>query len=170
MNSVVFMGVAGCGKSTVATAVAQSVGLPLVEGDDFHPADNQEKMRKGIPLTDVDRADWLNTLGQTIAHHHGGSALTCSALKRSYRDLLRSYVPDLRFVFLDVDKATALARVSARAGAHLFPPTLVTSQFATLESPVGEPGVMWVDATKPLAELTPAITDWLISTHPKEHT
>lgn len=161
MKSVVMMGVAGCGKSSAGQALAHTLGLPLIEGDEFHPAANLNKMRQGLPLTDSDRSQWLTTLGLALAQHHSGAVLTCSALKRAYRDRLRAHVPDLRFVFLEIDPATAHQRVTARAGAHLFPPSLVDSQFATLESPVGEPGVLRVDATQPLPHLNETVTHWL---------
>lgn len=161
MKSVVMMGVAGCGKSSAGQAVAQTLGLPLIEGDEFHPERNLKKMRQGLPLTDADRADWLSTLGQALEQNKAGAVLTCSALKRAYRERLRAYAPDLRFVFLDIDTATAHQRVTARAGAHLFPPSLVDSQFATLESPVDEPGVLRVDATEPLACLSETVARWL---------
>ncbi|QDL56710.1 gluconokinase [Rhodoferax aquaticus] len=155
------MGVAGCGKSSAGAAVAQLLGLPLVEGDEFHPPSNTEKMRQGIALTDVDRSEWLHALGQELQRHPTGAVLTCSALKKSYRDGLRSAAPGLRFVFLDIPPATAHARVTARAGAHLFPPSLVNSQFATLESPVQEPLVLHLDATLPLATLSAQAAQWL---------
>jgi gluconokinase len=161
MKHIVIMGVAGCGKSSAGQVLAQTLGLPLIEGDEFHPASNLEKMRQGLPLTDADRAGWLTTLGHTLARHTTGAVLTCSALKRAYRERLRSLVPGLRFVFLDITPATAHQRVTARAGEHLFPPSLVDSQFATLESPVGEPGVLRVDATLPLVTLSQSIAFWL---------
>jgi gluconokinase len=161
MNSVVMMGVAGCGKSSAGAAVADILGLPLVEGDEFHPASNTEKMRQGIALTDADRREWLQALGQELQRHPAGAVLTCSALKKAYRDGLRSASPGLRFVFLDITPATAHARVTARAGAHLFPPSLVNSQFATLESPSGEPLVLTLDATMPLAALSVQAAEWL---------
>lgn len=163
MKSIVMMGVAGCGKSSAGQMLAQALGLPLIEGDEFHPQSNQNKMRQGLPLTDEDRVDWLNTLGFTLAQHPAGAVLTCSSLKRAYRERLRSFVPGLCFVFLDIDPETSLQRVTARAGEHLFPPSLVTSQFATLESPIGEPGVLRVDATQSLGHLMPLITQWLNS-------
>ena len=161
MKSVVMMGVAGCGKSSAGQAVAQAVGLPLIEGDEFHPERNLDKMRQGMPLTDADRSDWLNALGQALEQHQSGAVLTCSALKASYRDRLRAHAPGLRFVFLEIDPQTARQRVSARAAQHLFPPSLVDSQFATLESPVDEPGVLRVDATQPLAVLSETVARWL---------
>lgn len=161
MKSIVMMGVAGCGKSSAGHMLAQTLKLPLIEGDEFHPKSNQEKMRQGLPLTDEDRVDWLNTLGLSLTRHPDGAVLTCSALKLAYRERLRSFVPGLCFVFLDIDPQTSLQRVTARAGEHLFPPSLVTSQFATLESPVGEAGVLRVDASQPLKQLTPLIADWV---------
>ena len=95
MKSVVVMGVAGCGKSSVGQALAQALKLPLIEGDEFHSEQNLDKMRRGLALTDADRADWLSVLGQALAQHKTGAVLTCSALKRSYRDLLRSQAPGL---------------------------------------------------------------------------
>jgi gluconokinase len=161
-HSVVFMGVAGCGKSTVAAAVARAESAALIEGDAFHSATSRDKMARGIPLTDADRESWLATLGEKLHASAAGVVLTCSALKRAYRDRLRAAAPDLRFVFLDIDQAAALARVAARA-AHFFSPSLVASQFATLESPVGEPGVLRVDALAPLSELQVDISNWLHS-------
>ena len=155
------MGVAGCGKSSAGQALAQTLGLPLIEGDEFHPERNLEKMRQGMPLSDTDRAEWLSALGRALEQHPGGAVLTCSALKASYRDRLRAHAPGLRFVFLEIDPQTAHQRVTARVGAHLFPPSLVTSQFATLESPVGEPGVLPVNATQPLTALTDTVARWL---------
>jgi gluconokinase len=155
------MGVAGCGKSFVGQLLAQTLRLPLVEGDAFHSEHNRDKMRQGLALTDVDRADWLEALGEALEQHAAGAVLTCSALKRAYRDRLRRHVPGLRFVFLDLDPHTARERVTQRATEHLFPASLVESQFAALESPVGEPGVLRVDATQAPERLRDIIVDWL---------
>jgi len=154
------MGVAGCGKSSVGQAVAEAVHLPLIEGDTFHPEANREKMRAGIPLTDADRAGWLEELGRQIAAKPEGVLLACSALKRAYRDVLRRHRPDVRFVFLDLDRDAALKRVSERPG-HFFSPKLIDSQFATLERPDGEPGVLVVSALAPLDRLVAEISAWL---------
>jgi gluconokinase len=156
MDSVVIMGVAGCGKSSVGAALAQACGLPLIEGDDFHSAASRDKMNRGIALTDADRDSWLATLGDELRRRPDGAVLTCSALKRAYRDRLRAAAPGLRFVFLDIDREHALQRVAARAS-HFFSASLVDNQFATLESPVGEPGVLRVDALAPIAALTARI-------------
>ncbi|MDZ5461552.1 gluconokinase [Azohydromonas lata] len=159
--SVVVMGVAGCGKSSLGAAVAQAEGLPLVEGDDFHSAESRRKMAQGIPLTDDDRHGWLTELGRQLQAHAQGVVLTCSALKRSYRDQLRAAVPGLRFVFVDISREDALARVAGRGAGHFFPSTLVDSQFATLESPVGEAGVLRVEAASPLQQLQRQVSGWL---------
>lgn len=167
MSSVVFMGVAGCGKSSAGQAVAQRMGWPLIEGDDYHLDASKAKMRQGIALTDQDRAEWLDILGRLLADQQRRgqpAALTCSALKRSYRDLLRSHHAGLRFVYLEIDKPHALQRVAARAGEHLFPPSLVDSQFATLEPPLGEPGVLCIDALLPRDELADRVADWVRTT------
>jgi gluconokinase len=159
-SSVVIMGVAGCGKSTVGAAVARAENTVLIEGDEFHSPQSRDKMERGIALTDADRDAWLTTLGEKLRASPDGVVLSCSALKRAYRDRLRAAAPGLRFVFLDISHAQALQRVAARA-AHFFSPSLVDSQFATLESPVGEPDVLRVDALAPLPQLEAEISNWL---------
>ncbi len=159
-RSIVFMGVAGCGKSTLAAAVALAEGLPLVEGDEFHTDANREKMSEGTPLNDDDREGWLGILGEQLHAAPGGIVLTCSALKRKYRDRLRQASPGLRFVFLDLTRPAAMSRVAARAE-HFFSASLVDSQFAALESPVGETGVLRVDATESLERLQSQVQAWM---------
>ncbi|MEP6720427.1 MAG: gluconokinase [Variovorax sp.] len=163
MNSVwiVVMGVSGCGKSSLGDALAKDLALPLIEGDDFHPPANVEKMRAGIALADADRAGWLDALGVELAAQSKGAVLTCSALKLAYRDRLRAAVPGLRFVFMELTREEAERRVAARAAQHMFPASLVANQFATLESPVGEAGVLAVDATRPRADLVAETRAWL---------
>lgn len=168
MYSVVIMGVAGCGKSSVGQRLASTLRLPLIEGDAFHPKQNVEKMRNGQALSDADRADWLSALGLELSTYPAGAVLTCSALRRSYRDSLRKHSPGLCFVFLDINPETALLRVTARAGEHLFPPSLVSSQFATLESPVGEPRVLRIDAALPIETITSTTTQWLDTAFAKD--
>ncbi|MFM9921464.1 gluconokinase [Variovorax sp. H27-G14] len=160
---LVVMGVSGCGKSSLGAALAAALGVPLIEGDDHHPAGNVEKMSHGIALTDADRAGWLATLGRALADAPQGAVLTCSALKRLYRDQLRAAAPGLRFVFMAIERAESERRVAARAGAgeHMFPASLVANQFATLESPVGEVGVLEVDATAPLGSAVSQVEAWL---------
>ena len=160
---VVVMGVAGCGKSSLGERCAQACQLPLLEGDDFHSADNVAKMRNGTPLNDADRALWLGELAAQLQAHPQGAVLTCSALRRRYRDQLRQAVPGLRFLFLSLSEAQSCERVAARSE-HLFPVSLVASQFETLEPPTKEPGVLRVDATRPLQALGAEVQQWLATT------
>jgi gluconokinase len=141
--SVVVMGVTGSGKTTVATELARRLGWDFTEGDDHHPAANVEKMRAGIPLDDDDRRPWLLELARWIGAHEAegrSCVLTCSALRRSYRELLRDGHPSVWFAHVSGDEDLITQRVTARKG-HYMPPSLVPSQFATLE-PLGddEPG------------------------------
>lgn len=157
---LVVMGVAGCGKSSLGQQGAAALGLPLLEGDDFHPAANVAKMRAGVPLSDEDRAAWLDTLAQQLASRPDGVVLTCSSLKRRYRERLRAAAPGLRFVFLQLSREQARERVAARPG-HVFPVSLVDSQFEALEDPCGEPGVLALDAMRPLPELVDEMSRWV---------
>ncbi len=154
------MGVSGCGKTTVAGAIATALDCTAVEGDDHHPPSSQDKMGRGIPLTDADRIPWLDTLGSLLKDADGRLVMSCSALKRAYRDRLRAAEPTLRFVYVHVDIDEAKRRVAARAS-HFFPASLVDSQFAALESPEGEPGVLRVEATEPVAAQCEAVLHWL---------
>ena len=158
--NLVVMGVAGCGKSSLAAAFARAEDLPLIEGDAFHDAESVDKMSRGIALTDADRAGWLGRLGAELKAHPCGAVLSCSALRRVYRERLRAASPGLRFAFLDIDRESALARVGARGRGHFFSASLVDSQFATLESPVAEPGVLRLDATKALPALQQQLSCW----------
>ncbi|HWP19408.1 MAG TPA: gluconokinase [Burkholderiaceae bacterium] len=158
--ALVVMGVAGCGKSSLGRSCSEALGWQLFEGDDYHSPSNMAKMQAGVPLTDEDRQGWLDRLGRLLKEHPEGAVLTCSALRQRYRDHLRAARPGLHFAFLDLDEPTAYARVAARPG-HPFPPSLVASQFRTLERPDGEPGVLRLDATRPLADLTRQVVEWL---------
>jgi gluconokinase len=154
------MGVAGSGKSTIARALAERAGCVLVEGDDFHPPENIRKMSAGIALTDDDRREWLARIAQQLHDHPAGLVVSCSALKRAYRDRLRAAAPGLRFAFLAISPELARERVLARVGSHFFPLAVLDSQFATLEDPSGEPGVLRLDGALPAAELTARILAW----------
>ena len=154
------MGVSGSGKSTLAHNLSRALGGVMIEGDDHHLSVSRAKMREGVALSDEDRIPWLNTIGTLLAAQGGTAVLSCSALKRSYRDLLRQRVPDLRLVFLNLDRTAAVARVTQRRG-HEFPPSLVESQFDTLESPEGEAAVLRLEATHTeIAQLT-EVMRWL---------
>jgi gluconokinase len=141
---VVVMGVSGSGKTTIATGIAAAMGWEFAEGDDFHSEANVEKMRSGTPLTDEDRWPWLESIGTWISEKEaaGQSAVvTCSALRRPYRDVLRRDRPHVRFLHVEAPQAVIADRVEHRAG-HYMPPSLLPSQLATLE-PLApdEPGV-----------------------------
>ena len=164
-SALVVMGVSGCGKSSVAQQLAAATGWTLYEGDTYHAPESVRKMQAGIALTDDDRSHWLQHLAQILARATpaAGVVLTCSALKRKYRDCLRAALPPqgVGFVFLDLDFATALQRVQQRPG-HFFSPDLVANQFATLERPDAEDGVVGVDATLPLAEIVRRVNAWRV--------
>jgi gluconokinase len=154
ITSVVVMGVSGSGKSTVAAELAERLGWAFAEGDDFHPAENVAKMRAGIPLDDDDRWPWLRALAAGIGEHEQagrGDVVTCSALKRAYRDLLRDGHPSVWFAHVAVDADSLRERVEKRSG-HYMPPSLLDSQLATLE-PLqdDEPGVTVSGARSPEA-------------------
>lgn len=161
MRALVIMGVTGCGKSTVAAAMCERSGATLIEGDAFHPEGNVLKMRAGIPLTDDDRQGWLERLGEELARTvaTGDAVLTCSALKRRYRDLLRAAVPRLGFVFLQLSPQAAAERVAHRPG-HFMPASLVDSQFRDLEPPVGEADVLVACATDSLDAIVEEAIVW----------
>ena len=158
--ALVLMGVAGSGKSTVGEHCARQLGWPFIEGDAFHPPANRQKMAAGRALTDGDRQAWLQALCHELQQHDAPLVLSCSALKRHYRDLLRAARPGVRFVHLSLPEAQARERVQARSG-HLFPVSLVASQYAALEPPTHEADVLELDAREPVAALMGQIGAWL---------
>ncbi len=134
------MGVAGTGKSTVGAALALALGLAFVEGDAYHPASNVQRMAAGIPLTDADRAPWLNTLAARLREAGqvgAGVVMACSALKRSYREVLRGGSAGVIFIYLHGDRGL-LARRLAQRHQHFMPASLLDSQLAALEPPTPE--------------------------------
>ncbi len=151
---LVIMGVSGAGKTTVGRALAQALDWPFYDGDDFHPLQNIEKMRRGVPLTDADRLPWLEALEVLIRQHLLGgqsAVVACSALKRSYRDVLRRAGKEVCFVHLAADYATIRRRLEVRRG-HFFDPKLLQSQFDDLEPPHADEALT-VEATRPVAEV-----------------
>lgn len=160
-QSLVVMGVSGCGKSSLGEVLAEVLGTRFVEGDAHHSPANRAKMSQGIALTDADRDGWLNTLAAELRQPPLPIVLTCSSLKRAYRDRLRAAAPGLRFVFMDIGREAALQRVASRGAAHFFSTSLVDNQFATLERPDGEAGVLRVDAETPLSQLQAEVSAWL---------
>jgi gluconokinase len=152
---ILVMGVTACGKSEIASRLAAALDVPFVEGDALHPPSNIQKMARGEPLDDDDRWPWLEALASEVANccaEQGGAVFSCSALKRTYRHLLRNKLPNLMTVFLELDPETSQKRSSARAG-HFMPVSLVESQFATLERPVDETNTFIVDARLPIDDV-----------------
>jgi len=155
--AVVVMGVAGSGKTAVGEPLAARLGLPFRDADTFHPAANVAKMSAGIPLTDADRWPWLDAIGAALRDAPQGIVVTCSALKRAYRDRIRAAAGrPVRFVFLDPGRATIESRLASREG-HFFPPSLLDSQFATLERPGADEAVLAPRAEGSVAEIVDAI-------------
>ncbi|MEO9329609.1 gluconokinase [Gordonia aurantiaca] len=131
-SPVVVMGVSGSGKSTVGAALAQRLRVPFADADDFHSPENIAKMSSGQPLDDDDRRPWLEAIGTWLAEHADGGVMSCSALKRAYRDLLREHVPTVTFAHLDGTLGVIARRQASRPG-HFMPTALLQSQFDTLE-------------------------------------
>jgi gluconokinase len=155
----VVMGVSGSGKSLIGAALARALGIEFVEGDEYHPAENVERMSSGIPLTDDDRARWLRSLAVRLreAKDAGtGLVMSCSALKRSYRDVLRAEAGELRFVYLRGPRALLDERLASRRG-HFMPPSLLDSQLATLEEPSPDEHAWVCNILEPPQDLVAAL-------------
>jgi gluconokinase len=148
---VVVMGVSGAGKTTVGKALAEAMGWPFVEGDELHPPANVEKMRRGEPLDDADRAPWLEKIAERMRGMKDG-VVACSALKRAYRDRLRVR-EDVRFVLLEVPRAVLDERLARRRG-HYMPASLLPSQLATLET---ADDTIVVDGAQSVGEIVAAV-------------
>jgi gluconokinase len=134
-TSIVVMGVSGSGKTSAAQELTRQLGWVFIEGDDLHPEANVAKMAAGIPLDDEDRWPWLRKIAAVIGEHEAAGTsvvLTCSALKRAYRDLLRDGHPSVWFAHVDVSREVLAERLAQRKG-HFMPPSLLDSQLATLE-------------------------------------
>lgn len=155
----VVMGVSGSGKSSIGAGFARALDVDFVEGDEYHSAENVKRMSSGIPLTDDDRGRWLRSLAARIreAKDAGtGLVLSCSALKRSYRDILRADARELRFIFLKGERALIAERMAGRPG-HYMPPSLLESQFITLEEPLPEEDVWLCDIRQTPQDLVAAL-------------
>src|SRR5690348_8851012 len=151
VGRIVVMGVAGCGKSTLALALSARLGVPFLEGDKFHSGANVEKMASGIPLHDADRWPWLAAV-RTAMRDEPDAVVTCSALRRSYRDALRA-AGDVRFVYLAASREEITRRLASRQH-HYMHVDMVASQFGTLEPPApDETDVAVIPATDDATEL-----------------
>lgn len=154
LPAIVVMGVCGCGKSSIGEALAELFGAAFIEGDALHPPASIAKMARGEPLDDEDRKPWLEAICRAIAENRAagrGVVVSCSALRRAYRDHLRTAGP-LQFVFLNGSTTVLAERMSRREG-HFMPLALLDSQLATLEDPTGEADVVPVDIDRPLVDV-----------------
>jgi len=163
--AVVVMGVTGCGKSAVGTALAEALDVRYIEGDKLHPPENVARMARGEPLTDALRKGWLQAVGEQIhasLENGEGAVAACSALKRIYRDQLRASEPGIAFIHLDISPETAWRRVADRRG-HFMPASLVDSQFEALEPPAADENALSISAEKPIAEIVATARAFLAS-------
>ncbi|MGH6761676.1 MAG: gluconokinase [Phyllobacterium sp.] len=164
MPHIIVMGVSGSGKSSVGAALAEKLSLPFLEGDSLHPESNVKKMSAGIPLDDTDRWPWLERIGERLAQANGGIVISCSALKRVYRDRLRKAAgTPLLFIFLDGSLEILRQHMAHRTG-HFMPLSMLESQLSTLESPVGEPLVLTLDVTEPVEAIVRESFEWIGTT------
>ena len=157
--AVIIMGVSGCGKSTVGQLLAKRMGVEFIEGDQFHPKENVAKMASGQPLNDQDRLGWLQSLANQLRQAQTSNrsvVLSCSALKESYRDILRTGAPDAWFVHLFASFEVLSERVTSRSHQYM-PASLLASQLATLEPPNAGPRVLSYDVAIPAGEIAEKI-------------
>ena len=161
-HRLIIMGVSGCGKSTVGERLGARTRIPFIEGDTLHPLRNVALMAAGTPLTDEDRAGWLDDIASRFGalEADAGLIISCSALKRKYRDRLRAACPDLRFIHLHGDKALLEQRLQYRTG-HYMPPSLLTSQLQTLEPPGSDEPAITLDIAMPTDQLVAHIEQQL---------
>ena len=155
---VVVMGVSGSGKSTVGAAVAQRLRVPFADADDFHPPANIAKMTAGHALDDDDRYPWLETIGEWLAEHDdAGGVMSCSALKRQYRDQLRLHASRAEFLLLHGTLEVITRRQASRPG-HFMPASLLHSQFATLEPLSPDENGLVIDVDQSVDDIVRAYT------------
>jgi gluconokinase len=158
-SGFIVMGVSGCGKSTIASLLAQRLGWNFFDADDFHPAENVAKMKAGIPLNDNDRAPWLERLHDLLASEQNVGRhpiLACSALKDRYRAVLRQNLPNLIVIYLRGTEELIRSRMESREG-HFMPPALLKSQFEALEEPEASPSVWVADLTNSPEEIVESL-------------
>ncbi len=154
------MGVSGSGKSTVGAALAQRLRVPFADADDFHPAANVAKMTAGHALDDHDRYPWLEVIGGWLAEHPDGGVMSCSALKRKYRDQLRHHEHSAVFLLLEGTPEVIRRRQASRAG-HYMPSSLLSSQFATLEPLAPDEDGVTIDVDQSVDAIVEECARWL---------
>lgn len=158
---IIIMGVSGSGKSSLGAALAQALNLPFIEGDNLHPAENIAKMHAGIALNDNDRQPWLQALSLSVQQQTSGAVVSCSALKKPYRDYLRSELgAGLRFICLTGSQELIASRLKTRQG-HFMQAGLLASQFKDFENPEGEAATLTLSCAQNLQELTMHCVEWL---------
>jgi gluconokinase len=157
-HPIVVMGVSGSGKSTVGAALAQRLRVPFEDADDLHPEANIAKMSRGEPLDDADRYPWLEIVGRWLAAHPDGGVMSCSALKRKYRDQLRHHASGTEFVLLAGDREVIERRQAARPG-HFMPASLLSSQLATLEPLEPDEGGVVLDVAQGVDQIVQGYVD-----------
>ncbi|WP_424629297.1 gluconokinase [Bradyrhizobium sp. SYSU BS000235] len=163
ISAIIVMGVSGSGKSTIAAALAKHIGFACEDGDSYHPASNVAKMHAGTPLTDEDRWPWLQAIADDIDRRAATGrpfVVSCSALKRAYRDVLVHGRPDVRLVYLKGTRDLIAERLTLRKG-HFMPASLLDSQFATIEEPTVDENVVVVDIDAPVDRIVATIADRL---------
>ena len=160
------MGVSGSGKSTVGVALARHLGVPFADADTFHPQANVAKMAAGTPLTDDDRYPWLDAVGRWLANHHDGGVMSCSALKRSYRDQLRSHSPQVEFLHLTGSPELIARRQADRPG-HFMPSSLLKSQFDALQPLEPDERGMAVDVGQSVEAIVDTFSEYLNKQYPQ---
>ena len=157
----IVMGVCGAGKTVVGQALAARLTVPFIDGDDLHPQANIDKMTAGHSLDDSDRQPWLRRIGEWFReHHHTGGVVACSALKRSYRDLLRDECPEVVFIHLRGDQAIVNQRVAERKG-HFMPASLVEFQYRTLEPHESDERGIELDFSATVDDLVDRANAWV---------
>jgi gluconokinase len=147
LSAIVVMGPSGCGKSTLAKSLAKTLGWNFIEGDDHHPPANIVKMKAGKPLTDADRLPFLRSVGRQLARN-SPTVASCSALSSSHRDVLRSFVDDILFVWPKTDQGELMRRMEEREG-HFMPPDLLQNQLSSLEAPSSNESSLTLDGHLP---------------------
>ncbi|MGA7204820.1 MAG: gluconokinase [Specibacter sp.] len=153
VTRVIVMGVSGAGKSTIGALVADAMDIPFLDGDSLHPMANISKMAAGTPLTDADRWPWLEIVGNELANTTAkGIVIACSALKRSYRDVIRAKAPDTIFLHLDGSLEVLSSRLEGRSG-HFMPPALLASQLASLEPLADDEHAVVIDISESITEI-----------------